>query len=486
MKIKKSWIIILVIVAIIIGFFVIKPLFKNPLDGYTAEKLSKGEIVQEVSETGSVKATESVNLSFKSIGRIARIDVSEGDTVRKGDILAELDMSQSAAQLQSAQAALGSSLRQYDKLLNGSTKEDIKIYEDAVTSAEHDLQSAKDNSLNTLNDAYNKIYNAYNVVVSMHNTYFTYQDQQGSIVLDSKNSIKEKMESAKTTDVSQMISILNGVYNDLSLIRNQCDVGNYYSTVTTTDKTSLDTQKGYINTASVSVLAAKQSINSYGIALQEAKDNLASKVANPRTEDVGIYQSEVNQARANVNLYQSQIGDAYLRSPIDGKITDINAKKGELASPSASIINLLSTEPFQVKVDIYEQDIVNVKPNDPVNITLVAFPKQTFVGKVLSINPGEKIIDNVVYYEVTVDFPSQPEGIRSGMTADIVILTNKLDSVLRIPKNTVENLDGKDMVQVVNKGKIEDREITIGLEGNDYYEILSGLNEGDEIITGKK
>jgi HlyD family secretion protein len=72
------------------------------------------------------------------------------------------------------------------------------------------------------------------------------------------------------------------------------------------------------------------------------------------------------------------------------------------------------------------------------------------------------------------------------MTSDIVIQTNKKDNIVRIPKNAVENIDGTDTIQVVNRGKIENRKITVGLEGNDYFEVLSGLSEGNEIITGKK
>lgn len=485
--------VVLIIVVAVIGYFVLKSFLKNPIDAYITEKVSKGEVIQEVSETGSVKATEDLSLSFKSIGKISRIYVSVGDNVKKGDILAELDLGQSSAQLQNAQAALEAARRQYDKLLNGLTPEDIKTYQNAVDSAKNDLQSAYDSSLNTLNDAYTKIYNAHTTVVSLQNSYFSTSDQQGIKVVDATNDINSNMQTIKNylggdTDVaiSKMIIVLDNVYNDLRIIREQCDDGIYYSKVSSTDKTSLDTQKGYINTASASVTSAQQDIKGYKIALQKAEDNLTSKTANPRPEDVNIYQAQIDQAQANVNLYQSQIGDAYLRSPIDGKITDINAKKGEVASPSASLISLLSSEPFQIKVNIYERDIVNVKMGNLVKITLVAFPKQTFEGKVILINPGEKIVDNVVYYEVTIDFPNQPEGIKSGMTADIVIETNRKENVLRIPNNIVENIGGAETVQVANKGKIEDRQITTGLDGNDYVEVVSGLSEGEEIVTGKK
>jgi RND family efflux transporter MFP subunit len=331
--------------------------------------------------------------------------------------------------------------------------------------------------------------------------YFDGQDQQGIKVGDSRTDINQNMESVELSldkakvshsnsdiegAVSQTLTALDNISYDLGIIRQQCDEGIYYTNVSATDKASLDAQGGYINTASSSVIAAQASLGSYKLALQKAQDNLALKTASARPEDVDIYQSQIKQAQANVNALQSQLNDNYLASPINGIITNVNIKTGQVVSPSETAINLLSTEPFQIKVNIYEQDIVNVKIGDDVKINLVAFPNQAFDGKVLSINPAETIVDNVVYYEVTIEFLNQPDGIRSGMTADIVIEANKKENVLRIPKNAVAQINGAETVQVLKGNKIEDRTITVGLEGNDYFEVISGLSEGEQIITGKK
>ncbi len=500
-KISRTWFIILAIIFVIAGYFIISSAFKSPLDSYVTEKVSAGEVLQEVSETGSVKSTNDISLGFKTTGKISRIYVAAGNNIKPGDILAELDSSQTSAQLQNAKAALDVANNQYNKLLNGLTLEDIKIYEDAVSSATHDLNSADDSALNTLNDVYTKIYNAYAAVTTIQSSYFSTSDQEGIKVQDARKNINDNLQNVKTyldsaqksqtssnidSAISRVILSLNNIYADLNIIRNQCDLGIYYTKVSSADKTILDNQRGYINTATASVTTSQQDVASYKIALQTAKDNLALKTASARPEDIDIYKAQVSQAEANVNLYQSQLSDNYLRSPINGRITKVNAKGGEIISPNESVINLLSSEPFQIKVDIYEQDIVNVKVADKVNITLVAFPKQIFEGKVLLIDPAEKIVDNVVYYEVTIDFPGQLESVKSGMTADIVIQTNKKENVLRVPKSVVENIDGKEFLQIVNKGNIENREVTTGLEGNDYYEIISGLLEGDTIITGKR
>ncbi|MCX6765108.1 MAG: efflux RND transporter periplasmic adaptor subunit, partial [Candidatus Nealsonbacteria bacterium] len=220
--------------------------------------------------------------------------------------------------------------------------------------------------------------NAYSAASDLQSDYFSGSDQEGIKVQDSRNDMQKNISDAKSYldlaqanldsaidyAVSQTLTDLDNIYNDLKIIRAQCDSGVYYSGVSSTSKTSIDTQKTNINTALTSLTASQASISSYKIALQKAED------------------STIEQAQANVDALQSQLNDNYLTSPMNGTITEVNVKRGQVVSPSQSVINLLSTEPFQIKVDIYEQDIVNVKVGNSVKINLVAFPNQTFEGKV--------------------------------------------------------------------------------------------------------
>lgn len=500
-KIKKKWFFIIAIILIIGGYFVFNSIFKKDSDGYITEKVSRGIVSQTISETGSVKATDSIELGFKTSGKITAINVVVGQKVKAGDVLVKLSTEQLAIQLEDSRAALDAANKNYDKLLNGATPEDVKTVEDLKVAAEDDLNSAYTTAINTLNDAYNKIYNAYTTVTSIRDSYFSTFDQQGIKVIDNRNIIQNKLtdtkiyldtakNSLKREDidfaVSRVISNLNSVHDSLRIIRELCDEGNYYYDVSATDKTSLDTQRTNINTALTSVTTAQQDISSYKIDLQKAESDLILKLAKPRQEDIDLYHAEIREAEADVSLLQSQIEDMYLKTPVDGRITKINNKTGEVVSISDSIINLLSSNPFQIKADIYEQDIVNVKIDNPVAVSLVAFPKETFSGKVISIDPAEKIVDNVVYYEVTIDFPDQPDSVMSGMTADIVIKANEKNNILRVPKNAVGKIDNKETVQVLKKGKIENKTITTGFEGDDYYEVTSGLSDGEIIVIGKK
>jgi len=482
-KPKRGWLFLAIIILILVGLFIIKSVFKNPLDDYIIETVGRGDVLQEVSETANVKPTENLSLSFKIVGKVSKIYVAVGDKVKKGEKLAQLESSQLLAQLQSAKAALRSITNQY---------------EGNVALAKDNLQAAYNNALNILNDAYIKIYNAYNAVKILQDAYFNTTDQEGIKVSISKDNIQQNMKTVEVkikkaqssqnysdidSAVSETLVSLDNIYNDLKIIRDQCESGIHYYSVSSSYKSSIDTHKLNINTALTNLTASQSSISSAKIALEKAEDKMIDK---ENTNDSSTLSSQVAQAQANVNAIESQLNDTYLISPIDGIITKVDIKNGQVVSPSQSVINLLSLEPFEIKTYIYEQDIVNVKIGDPVKINLIAFPGQTFYGRVVEIDPGETIIDNIVYYGVTIDFPKQPAEIRPGMTADITIETNKKENVLRVPKNAVRKINGEGMVQIIKNRKTIDQKIVLGLEGNDYYEVLSGLLEGDKIIVGKK
>jgi len=89
----------------------------------------------------------------------------------------------------------------------------------------------------------------------------------------------------------------------------------------------------------------------------------------------------------------------------------------------------------------------------------------------------------VVYYEITIDFEEVPEGVKPGMTADLVIKVDFKENVLIIPEKAAQKKDNRVIVEVLRNEVIEERDIEIGLRGSDdMVEVISGLNEGEKII----
>jgi len=112
-----------------------------------------------------------------------------------------------------------------------------------------------------------------------------------------------------------------------------------------------------------------------------------------------------------------------------------------------------------------------------------------FGGTVTQIDPASTEVQDVVYYKVTVTLDDTTQSIKPGMTANVVFSTDKRENVLSIPSRAVRSNSAKYVKVLVNAktGETKDVTVTLGLKADDgKVEILSGLNENDEIILGIK
>ena len=251
-KLINKWVIIGIIILVIIILFS-NGYFKKEQESLKTEKVVRGTLIQEVSETGMVKPTKEVSLAFKTAGRISKVNVKVGDIVEKGAELASLDTAQLFIQLNQAKASLEVAEVQYNK-----------TSQSAKNTAQQDLNNDYQDALNVLDDAYLKIYNAYNVVVSLQNSYFGISDQEGIKIQDNKllinnslNTLKSSLDAAKISlkhnDIENALLEADNSLKNTSLalknIREVCDLGVYYSKVASSDKTAVDNQRSYIITA---------------------------------------------------------------------------------------------------------------------------------------------------------------------------------------------------------------------------------------------
>jgi len=396
---------------------------------------------------------------------------------------------------------------------------------DVKTDAQNDLDQAYENALNTLDDSYLKLYNAFNTADSIQRTYFDTNDQEGIKVRENKKyKIEEPMVRAKSyldiakdnpingnidTALLEMKDALNKASGALAIIRNICEEPVYRNTVSATDKTSLDTQRININTALTNIVNSQQTIASTKLTnksnintaqssldtsqnalntaegnLKSAQDKLAQIKAPSRKSDIELAQAQLSQTEAALSRAKQQLAKAILVAPYSGTITNIEKEEGEMAKLGESIISIISFNKFQVEVDIPEADVGKVSQQDPTEITLDAFPDYKFLGKVIKIDPAETIIQGVVYYKVTVGFDEPDKRMKSGMTANVDIITETKENVLAVPQGAVLAKDGQKMVRILEGKDIKEVKVETGIRGSrGEIEILSGLKKGDRVIT---
>ena len=223
-------------------------------------------------------------------------------------------------------------------------------------------------------------------------------------------------------------------------------------------------------------------------ALKIAQDQLSIGKAGSTDNAILGAQAAYEGAQAGVASAEASLAKSIIKSPIDGVITNIDPKLGEIVPAGKNVISIISYGDYEVEAFVPEADIAKVKIGNLASTTLDAYGSNAdFETMVIKIDPAATVIDGVPTYKVTLKFIAQDVRIKSGMTANLDILTNQKNDVLILPNRVINtNNDGKyvTILKTVDKSETQDVKITTGLRGSDgNVEIISGLNLGDKVVT---
>jgi HlyD family secretion protein len=280
------------------------------------------------------------------------------------------------------------------------------------------------------------------------------------------DTFKTAIETARASVGTQYTNLTNQ-------IQSIKDAKNSYSTYLIAYNKSLQDYEEAKASASSSVLIKEA-------AYKQAQATLDSKIVPPREVDVASYRAALSQAVANRDK-------AVVTAPIDGVITQINKKRGEVVGATDVVLKLLSPN-YEIKVDVPETDISKIQLQNPVDITLDAFGSDTkFSGVITNIDPASTEIQDVVYFKVKISMQPSDKPIKPGMTANVVIKTDSRENVFQIPSRAVRNDKEYKYVRVLDGKEIKEVKVGIGIKANNgYVEILNGLNENQEVIISQK
>lgn len=541
-KKKRFWLILVIVLVIaFMGYFLFTPSQKIV---YTTEEAVKGDLQQTVSATGAVESAHEISLTFKTSGKIAGVFVKEGDIVKAGQELARLDLASAVAMLKQYQANLDIAKANLEKIKAGSSIEDVKLNQEQLIKAQNDYENLikessdqikilKDKTIDSLNNAIftsqttlNTIYNAlinketiYHLTTSdsnlenkIINDYGLLNDELSSlrkIVDTAKNSGGDQSKILIATDAVRIYLGKLGSFLDNSYILSDKIIVStaYTQSDKNAIKASVNSQQGINNTSLISVQTTRANlvngVNGYDSQIQAASNGVAIyqaqldiKKAGPRNFDLSMAQAQVAQAQAQLDKMKADLNDYYIRAPIDGKITKVNFRIGEIPSMGLAVINMLGTEKFEVKADIPESDITKIKVGDRVVIELDAFGSdKLFSGVITFIDPAQTIVKDVIYYKTTISFDdgSWNEQIKPGMTTNIIIKSETKQGIIYIPQRAVRIKEvalgevPQKFVEVMVGEKVQERVIEVGLRGDGgLVEVVSGLSEGEQVVTFKK
>jgi len=216
--------------------------------------------------------------------------------------------------------------------------------------------------------------------------------------------------------------------------------------------------------------------------LEKAKYDLANLKV--RDEDVAIDQASVDQAEQSLKQAQINLDNATLKAPFNGIVTTVNIVVGTRTANTPVAIKMMNVTPLHVNLKLSENDVVKVQNNQEVKLTTDSLKDWQTAGKVSYIAPSGDNTNGVVTYVTRVNFTTTDTRIKTGMTANLEIVTAQKNNMLLVPSTALLPKGNNRIVQVVGAdGKTSDVQVETGLSDGSLTEIISGVNEGARIVT---
>ena len=222
--------------------------------------------------------------------------------------------------------------------------------------------------------------------------------------------------------------------------------------------------------------------------LETAKASLDFKKAPPRKVDIASLEAQIVQTEALLSLANKNLEKTVLRAPTDGVVVNMNGEIGENISVSDKMSVIISPM-LIIEADISEADIDKIEINQITSITFDAFgEEEIFDGKIFFIDPTETKIQDVIYYRVKVSLDDRHgKSIRSGMTANLDILTAKKDNILFVSQRSVIEKEGGKIVRILDEGEVKEVQVVTGIRGDGgVIEIVNGLKFGQKVVISIK
>lgn len=201
-----------------------------------------------------------------------------------------------------------------------------------------------------------------------------------------------------------------------------------------------------------------------------------------KPEEKEQYRKNVEQARAMLYATQSGWSKTELLSPMNGVITQQEARVGEVAQ--GTVVRVIDPNDLHIESLMSESDVVRMHIGQEAEIVFDAFDDEVFTANITKIDPEAEVLQDVTYYKVTLELGKIDERVRSGMGVDVDIVVEQRGDVLNIPLRFVRVDDNGSYVHVLEGDEYVKKYIETGLEGDEgNVEVIDGLVEGQEVFA---
>jgi HlyD family secretion protein len=221
------------------------------------------------------------------------------------------------------------------------------------------------------------------------------------------------------------------------------------------------------------------------VALAEARHQSALQTLASRQAGGSNYQllnAQVAAARANLDHALAMLAHTRLNAPIDGRLVQRFAEAGDVVQPGAVLLSLAGTDLNRIELSLNEQQTRLVSLNQSALASVEAYPDQPFTASVHSIGP--RIDPQRAILPVSLRIEDPPDYLKADMTASVSIIIAETAASVALPRRVIfMTEDGTPTVLTVENGKVVQKAVTLGLEGDDRVEITQGVSSGDWVVA---
>ena len=465
---------------------------------YTTAQVTRMDITSSITGSGTLEAANSYSVTTLVEGTILTDTFEEGDQVEEGTVLYTIDSSDSDASLEQAEISLQQAQRNYNNQLENLEKLNLiapaagTVYSLDVevgdeVSAGQQVASIRDSATMSLtvnfpSDDAASFYVGQSATVTLDSTFETLSGTISKI---------SGIDTVLTGNI-MVRSVTIDVTNPGALSTAQ-SASAAVGSVTSTDSGTFSYKAEEVVTAETSgtVTAVRVSEGD-----RVSKDQVLVVLESDDLEDSVQNASEsLRNAELSLENQYDRLEDYTITSPISGTVVDKYYKAGETSEANQVLCSIYDLSYLTMTLSVDELDISSIAVGQTVTVTADAVEDRTYEGVVTKVSVAGTSSGSATTYPVTIRI-DETDGLLPGMSVDAVIQLDSATDVLAIPSAALQRgntvLVTADSPSAVDGTLVEadseegtdyySVEVTIGVSGDDYIEITSGLQEGDTVV----
>lgn len=487
---------------------------------YKEETVKRGDIVQGVTESGSIDLEQSSVTFDVEINdeedddsssddeeddedevkylEIEEVYVVSGQRISAGDplfLITEKSRQAVVRKLESSLVQKQIALAQAQATYETSVLEAKKTYDTAKLTADT-AEQQKNATQTQLQEEINSLQEEISVLeleITRCQKKLTDEDFLESLS-DAKTAYEKAKKTYDSTDLSSpaaySANYLSYTSAKSAYEQLQEQKEGWEETIADDQETILKNQESIAEKQSILEAKTKQADSTYELNVENGAlaGDIYSYTKESLSDSVESAQKEAQEAQETLDALNAFVGeDGIVYADGEGMVTDVYYETGDQIEETGALLTYVKTDDYSVSVDVSEEDIAGVSIGDTVKVEFDAYPDEAYTGTVKAVTTtSTSAYAKTVSYPVMIRIEGDTQKLYGGMTAQITFVSEEKDDVLYVSKKAVVKQDGKTYVYVGDGEEKEYKEVQTGFENSTQIEITDGLSEGDRIYIRSK